>query len=64
MIILLLLLLLLLTKWSRVLLQKLTVTQLPFVELKGLLLQCSQEPATGPYPKPDEFSPHLPTLPP
>jgi len=24
-------------------------------------LQCSQEPATGPYPQPDASSPHLPT---
>jgi hypothetical protein len=23
---------------------------------------CSQHPATGPYPEPDEPSPHLPTL--
>jgi hypothetical protein len=28
---------------------------------KGSLL-FSQEPATGPYPKPDASSPHLPTL--
>jgi hypothetical protein len=25
-------------------------------------LPCSQEPAIGPYPKPDESSPQLPTL--
>jgi hypothetical protein len=25
-------------------------------------LRCSQEPATGPYPEPDESSPQLPTL--
>jgi hypothetical protein len=25
-------------------------------------LQCSQKPATGPYPEPDEFILHLPTL--
>jgi hypothetical protein len=25
-------------------------------------LSCEQQPATGPYPKPDEFSPQLPTL--
>jgi len=31
------------------------------MEPEGSLL-CSQQPATGPYPKPDAFSPHLPTL--
>jgi hypothetical protein len=25
-------------------------------------LPCSQQPATGPYPEPDEFIPHLLTL--
>jgi len=25
-------------------------------------LPCSERPATGPYPKPDEFSPYPPTL--
>jgi hypothetical protein len=25
-------------------------------------LSCSQEPATGPFPEPDEFSPQFPTL--
>jgi hypothetical protein len=25
-------------------------------------LQCSQKPAIGPYPEPEESSPHLPTL--
>jgi hypothetical protein len=25
-------------------------------------LPCSQEPATGPYPKPDQSSPHNPIL--
>jgi hypothetical protein len=25
-------------------------------------LSCSQQPATGPYPEPDESTPHLPTL--
>jgi len=31
------------------------------MELGGLV-PCSQKPATGPYPKPDESSPHLFTL--
>jgi len=25
-------------------------------------LQCSQQPATGPYPEPDESNPHPPNL--
>jgi hypothetical protein len=25
-------------------------------------LSCSQEPATGPYPEPDESNPHIPNL--
>jgi hypothetical protein len=31
------------------------------MEPEGSLLH-SQEPATGPYPEPDEPNPHLPTL--
>jgi len=57
-----------LTPWRRVLLEKLTVTELvkktplpPFMEPEGSL-QCSEEHATGPCPEPDESSPHLPTL--
>jgi hypothetical protein len=55
-----------LTPWGRVLLQKLTVTQLvekfpAFTEPEGSL-PCSKQPATGPYPDPDETSPHIPAL--
>jgi hypothetical protein len=31
------------------------------MEPEGSLL-CSQEPANGPYPDPDDFNPHRPTL--
>jgi len=31
------------------------------MELEGPL-PCSQQPATGPYPEPDEFRPHIPKL--
>jgi len=34
---------------------------LPYMEREGSLL-CSQQPTAGPYPEPDESSPHLPTL--
>jgi hypothetical protein len=45
-----------LTSWSRALIEKLTVTQLPpFMEREGSL-PCSQGHATGPYPEQDEFS--------
>jgi len=52
--------------WSRVLLEKLIVTQLvkKFLALhepEGSLA-CSHEPATGTYPEPDALSPHLPAL--
>jgi hypothetical protein len=52
------------TKWSRVLLEKLILAQLltnspPFMEPE-CSLPCSQEPATGPYPEPDESNPNLP----
>jgi hypothetical protein len=51
-----------LTTWSRVLHEKLTVTQLVkkfliFMQLEGSL-PCSQQPATGQYPEPDESSLH------
>jgi hypothetical protein len=54
-----------LTTWSRVLLEKLIITQLvkkfPFTEPKGSLLY-SQEPTTGPFPQPDKCSLHPPVL--
>jgi hypothetical protein len=56
----------LLRLYSRVLLEKLIVTQLSkqfpvFTGPQGSL-QYSQQPATGPHSKPDASSPHLPTL--
>jgi hypothetical protein len=36
----------------------LATQEIPRISLKP----CSQQPATGPYPVPDEFSPHFPTL--
>jgi len=54
-----------LSPWSKVLLEKLTVTQSRnsplFMEPEGSLL-CSQGPTTGPYPEPDESNPEPPTL--
>jgi len=54
----------LLTPWSRILLWEANIQLAkkspPFMESKGLLLR--QDPTTGPYPKPDASSPHLPTL--
>jgi hypothetical protein len=55
-----------LTPWSRILLQKLTVAQLvekfpAFMEPESSL-PCSQQPATDPYPEPDESSPQFSTL--
>jgi len=49
-----------------VLIEKLIIIQLVkkfphFIETEGSL-PYSQELATGPYPEPDESSPHLPTL--
>jgi hypothetical protein len=52
-----------LTLWSWLLLEKPPVAQLlrkisqQFMESEGSL-PFSQEPATGPYPEPDETSPH------
>jgi hypothetical protein len=50
--------------WSRVLLEKLIVRESnspPLMGPKDSSL-CSQLPATGLYPDPDAFSPHLSTL--
>jgi hypothetical protein len=48
--------------WSRVLLEKLTVAQLvkKFPAFYGTRrsVHSSQQPATRPYPEPDEFTPH------
>jgi hypothetical protein len=54
------------TRWSRVLLEKLTVTQLvkkflACMEPEGSL-SCSQQPVNGSYPQLDASSPHLPTM--
>jgi hypothetical protein len=55
-----------LTPWSRILLGKLTVTQLvnefpTFMESERSS-PCSQKAAIGPYPEPNAFSPPFPTL--
>jgi hypothetical protein len=55
-----------LTPWSRVLLEKLTVTQLvkkfpPSMKPESSL-SCSQEPTAGYYPEPDASTSNLPTL--
>jgi hypothetical protein len=51
------------TTWSRVLLQKLVVAQL-VKEFPTFVVPYTvfTEAATGPHSKPDESSPHLPTL--
>jgi hypothetical protein len=53
------------TPWSRLLPEKLIVTQprnsLPFMEPK-VSSPCSQQHATGLCPEPDAFNPHIPNL--
>jgi len=54
------------TQWSRVLLEKLIVTQLvrkfpAFYGPEGSLL-CSQDSTTVPYPEADEGRPHIHTV--
>jgi hypothetical protein len=55
-----------LIQWSRVLLEKLIVTQpvkkFPTFYGTQRFITRSQEPVTGPYPELDEFSPQLLTL--
>jgi hypothetical protein len=50
-----------LTPWSTVLLKELSVPQSnsPLSMVCESSLPCSQEQAIGPYPQPDEPSPHI-----